>query len=104
MSLFYRYVTLSCIIASVSISAPLAAQPFAPPFTEFDLNHDGAITEAEFGAARAQRIKERSEQGYQMRGLATAPAFTDLDRNSDGRLNAEEFTVGQMHHRQAPQR
>jgi len=98
-----RYFVLSMTLASAIPLAPLAAQPampFGPPsFANFDLNHDGAITEQEFGEARAQRIKERSEQGYQMRGLANAPAFAEFDRNGDGRLDPTEFTNLAAQHR-----
>lgn len=35
-----------------------------PSFSEFDRNGDGSISEQEFDQARANRIKERSQQGY----------------------------------------
>ncbi|MBK1695105.1 hypothetical protein CKO09_10195 [Chromatium weissei] len=72
-----------------------------PSFADFDLNGDGSLIEKEFYEARAIRIKERSEQGYQMRGLANAPTFAELDQNSDGRIDAQEFAAAQMRHRQS---
>jgi len=75
-----------------------------PSFADFDLNGDGSLSEKEFYEARAGRIKERSEQGYQMRGLANAPTFAEMDRNNDGRIDSQEFTSAQMQHRQAPPR
>lgn len=75
-----------------------------PSFADFDLNSDGSLTEKEFYEARANRIKERSEQGYPMRGLANAPSFAEIDRNGDGRVDPDEFAAAQMQHRQAPQR
>ncbi|MEJ2694190.1 MAG: hypothetical protein P8166_14405, partial [Candidatus Thiodiazotropha sp.] len=38
-----------------------------PAFSEFDLNSDGLLQSQEFEEARAQRIRERSQQGYMMR-------------------------------------
>ena len=72
----------------------------APAFTEFDLDDNGVLTEAEFYQARAQRIAERSQQGYAMRGLANAPEFGEIDRNGDGQVDATEFTSAQARHRQ----
>ena len=72
----------------------------APAFAEFDLDGNGVLTEAEFYQARAQRIAERSQQGYAMRGLANAPEFGEIDRNGDGQVDAIEFAAAQAQHRQ----
>jgi len=69
-----------------------------PTFTEFDLNADGSLSEKEFYEARANRIAERSKQGYQMRNLANAPAFGDVDLNNDGLVDPQEFATAQAHH------
>lgn len=66
-----------------------------PTFAEYDLNGDGAIVAPEFNAARAKRISERAQQGYQMRNLGRAPSFKDLDRDGDGTISAEEFSAHQ---------
>lgn len=73
-----------------------------PTFDDFDLDDDGRLTETEFLQARAQRIATRSQQGYAMRGLATAPDFTTLDRNADGLLDAAEFDAALSEHHPAP--
>ncbi|WP_328983428.1 EF-hand domain-containing protein [Thiorhodovibrio winogradskyi] len=65
-----------------------------PSFSDFDADGDGQITQEEFEQARAERIAERSSQGYQMRGLADAPSFADLDTNGDGTLDEKEFATG----------
>jgi hypothetical protein len=72
----------------------------APAFAEFDLDGNGVLTEAEFYQARGQRIAERSQQGYAMRGLANAPEFSAIDRNGDGQVDATEFASAQAQHRQ----
>ena len=71
-----------------------------PTFQDFDLNKDGKITEEEFNEARAARIADRAQKGYQMRGLANASSFADIDTNHDGTLSAEEFAAHQAAHRQ----
>ncbi len=69
-----------------------------PAFGEFDLNGDGSITEQEFGEARANRIAERSQQGYLMRNLPKAPTFAEVDRDDDGLVDREEFARAQSEH------
>jgi Ca2+-binding EF-hand superfamily protein len=71
-----------------------------PSFASFDLNGDGALTEQEFLEARANRIAERSQQGYPMRNLANAPTFDALDLDSDGLIGPDEFAAGQARHMQ----
>jgi Ca2+-binding EF-hand superfamily protein len=71
-----------------------------PTFAEFDLNQNGSLTEKEFYEARANRIKERSQQGYPMRNLANAPDFKAIDLNGDGLVDPREFDLAQTQHRQ----
>ena len=71
-----------------------------PSFADFDLDGNGSLTEQEFYQARANRIAERSQQGYPMRNLPNAPTFQSLDANGDGRLDPQEFAAGQAQHRQ----
>ncbi|MCK7576317.1 MAG: hypothetical protein MZV65_10740 [Chromatiales bacterium] len=66
----------------------------APAFAEFDLDGNGVLTEAEFYQARAQRIAERSQQGYAMRGLANAPEFSAIDRNGDATGRCDRVRLG----------
>ncbi|WP_238787330.1 EF-hand domain-containing protein [Thiospirillum jenense] len=72
-----------------------------PAFSTFDANGDGQLTRDEFEQARAARIAERSQQGYQMRGLANAPGFDQFDQNKDGQVTAAEFAAIQSQHRGA---
>ena len=73
-----------------------------PVFTDFDSDGNGQVSQSEFAHTRAQRIAERSQQGYAMRGLANAPSFADLDANDDGVLDADEFAAGVPDHHQPP--
>ncbi|MGV8892336.1 MAG: hypothetical protein ACOH2K_05235 [Burkholderiaceae bacterium] len=72
-----------------------AVQVAMPSFSEFDLNKNGKITEDEFNEARAARITDRAQQGYQMRGLANASSFADIDNNHDGAISPAEFSAHQ---------
>ena len=70
-----------------------------PAFSDFDLNGDGVLRPQEFGQARAQRIRERLQQGYMMRNLKNAPPFTRIDSNGDGLISPQEFVDAQVRHR-----
>jgi Ca2+-binding EF-hand superfamily protein len=71
-----------------------------PAFSDFDLNGDGALEQQEFEQARAIRIRERLQQGYQMRNLHNAPTFFAIDANRDGLVSSQEFAAAQAKHRQ----
>ena len=70
-----------------------------PAFADFDLNGDGSLQRQEFEQARAERIRERAEQGYMMRNLKNAPAFETIDTDGNGQVSPEEFTAAQAQHR-----
>jgi len=98
------------VILIVSIIVALAVLPFVaraepaqqrhspPPFSEFDNDGDGLVSEEEFNTKRAAHIAERAEAGGKMKGLATAPSFADLDTDGDGMLNEAELVAGQKAH------
>lgn len=71
-----------------------------PSYSDFDLNGDGTIPEAEFNAAREKRINERKAQGYQMRNLDNILTFSSIDTNNDGEISIEEFSKHQQRQRQ----
>ncbi len=71
-----------------------------PTFAEFDLNGDGVLLADEFNQAHAQRISERAQQGYPMRGLSNMLQFPDMDGDGNGQVTPEEFTAAQVRHRQ----
>ncbi|MBK1723806.1 hypothetical protein CKO23_16395 [Thiocystis violacea] len=71
-----------------------------PTFADFDLNGDGSLTAQEFYQARANRIAERSQQGYPMRNLGNAPDFSAIDLDGNGQVDPREFLTAQTQHRQ----
>lgn len=66
-----------------------------PSFSDFDLNGDGVVPQAEFDQARAERMKQNAEAGKMMKNAGNAPAFGDIDANGDGNITADEFTKHQ---------
>ncbi|WP_462321654.1 EF-hand domain-containing protein [Halochromatium sp.] len=74
-----------------------------PTFSSFDADGDGLISKDELEKGRAERIKERSQQGYQMRNLANAPSFEAIDQDGDGQIDEQEFQSAQMQHRRMMQ-
>lgn len=71
-----------------------------PGFSEFDLNGDGTLQEQEWEEAMAQRIRDRLQQGYQMRNLQNAPRFQSIDSDRSGGVTPQEFSAAQAQHRQ----
>ncbi len=69
------------------------------PFSVFDMDENGYVSEEEFYSVRQQRMAARAAEGKKMRCAASAPAFSDLDSDGDGQLNPEELTAGQKAHR-----
>jgi len=104
-----RLVALGTIGSFALLSASLEARAGDVPergpipFSAFDANGDGSISEEEFDAARAERMQARAEQGRPMRGAASAPRFAEVDTDGDGRITPEELAAGQEKHRQQRQ-
>jgi Ca2+-binding EF-hand superfamily protein len=87
------------LLASPVAQAEDAALPpaYGPiPFSTYDTNRDGSVSEQEFNAVRSQRLLQKAEEGRPMRGAATAPGFADLDSNKDGKLSPAELAQGQQ--------
>lgn len=99
-------------ILIITVIIAIAMLPFAaraeshqrhspPPFTDFDQDGDGLVSEEEFNSTRNAHHAEMAEAGMPMKGMATAPAFADLDSDGDGMLNEAELTAGQKAHMKA---
>lgn len=100
-------VILAISVLFAMLVLPLAAkagshmQHQPPPFSEFDQDGDGFVTEEEFDAYRAARHEAMAKEGRPMKGRAGAPAFSDIDTDGDGRLTEAELTAAHEAHRKA---
>jgi hypothetical protein len=71
------------------------------PFTDFDKDTDGSISEDEFNSTRAAHMAAMAEAGKPMKGAATAPSFSELDTDGSGGLSEAELTAGHQAHMKA---
>ena len=67
-----------------------------PGYADFDLNHDGKITQKEFYDAQAARMTQKASEGKPMKNAANAPTFESIDSNGDGVISETEFSAHQM--------
>ena len=69
-----------------------------PSFSDFDLNGDDIIVEAEFNEGHAKRMSEMAAQGHQMKHAGDAPGFSGIDSNDNGEISKDEFATHQAEH------
>jgi len=72
-----------------------------PGYADFDLNHDGKVTQKEFYDAQAAIMTQKASEGKPMKNAANAPSFESIDANSDGVISETEFGTFQMQRMQA---
>lgn len=102
MKILNKTVPLGLMIAVASVITPLSAQSEELPargpipFSAFDQDGSGFITQEEFDTVRAQRMADKAAEGRPMRGAASAPSFSEFDKNADGQLNQDELAAGQQ--------
>lgn len=91
-----KVLTTVMILGALSISTGLilagnvsAKGPI--PFTSYDADGNGIITEEEFEAAREKQQAEMRTSGRLGKGQATAPSFADVDNDKDGQISAQEL-------------
>ncbi len=65
------------------------------PFSTYDKNSDGSLSETEYYDVRSQRMQQRADEGRPMRNAGNAPEFSDFDSNQDGKITPEELQTGQ---------
>ncbi|MEW8027619.1 MAG: EF-hand domain-containing protein [Candidatus Thiodiazotropha sp.] len=68
------------------------------PFTVFDRDSNGFISQQEFASIHAERVALRAQLGYPA-GRAASPVFRDFDSNDDGKLTEQELLAGQHYNR-----
>lgn len=91
---------LGGFVLSVSVQAKEGSGHGPAPFSVFDMDENGFVSEEEFNSVRQQRMAARASEGKKMRCAKYAPSFADLDTDGDGQLSPEELTAGQKQHRE----
>lgn len=66
-----------------------------PQSSQFDLDGNGQITEAEFNQARSERIAQRAEEGRTLKNINQSQTFASLDKNADSVISEQEFIAHQ---------
>ena len=88
-------IAIAAVLLPVSVQSEELPVRGPIPFTAFDQDSSGFITEEEFNAAREKRMAALAADGRPMRGAASAPSFSAFDTNADGQLNPDELAAGQ---------
>lgn len=87
----------SALLVGIAVTAsaqPTGNQRGPMPFSDFDADGSGFISEQEFYAARGERMAARAKEGGQMRNVGNSPSYASFDLNGDGQLSPEEFAGG----------
>ena len=66
-----------------------------PSFSDFDVDNDGTISQAELETGRADRVAKHLDEGRLAQNIANAPEFATLDTNGDGAVDTTEFQTHQ---------
>lgn len=93
-------VALACALIAIPLvgKAESHMRHGPPPFSAFDADGDGFVSEDEFNATRNAHHEQMAKEGRPMKGMASAPAFSDIDADGDGKLTEAELTAAQQAH------
>ena len=88
----YKVLALTVLVSG----SVLFAQSNGPlPFSSYDTNGDGSITQKEFSYMKNERMKERYEEGRMLKNATNSPNFEQIDKNGDGKINRNEYQIHQ---------
>lgn len=88
------FVVLAGVAGGSSAQFSNFPRPGPMPFSAFDSDGNGVVSEQEFNQARSQRRAARAPLGRPMRGVQNAPPFAFFDRDGDGGLTPQELAIG----------
>ena len=88
-------IAIAAVLLPVSVQSEELPVRGPIPFTAFDQDSSGFITEDEFNAAREKRMAALAADGRPMSGAASAPSFSAFDTNADGQITPDELAAGQ---------
>ena len=99
--------TLATLLALALAPVP-AADPDMPargpaPFSSFDTDGNGQVSQEEFNRAHSERLQQRTQSEKPYRYTGNAPAFGDIDSNADVGLSREEIETHQQRQRETHQ-
>ncbi|MGB1262766.1 MAG: EF-hand domain-containing protein [Cognaticolwellia sp.] len=66
------------------------------PFSSYDQDGNGLISEPEFNQIRSERMAIKAKQGRMMKNASNAPLFAYFDQDSDGQITEQELQNGQQ--------
>lgn len=97
MKTLTKTIAFSIVATALTAGYTLAADEHVHepmPFSAFDTDKDGAISEKELMDTRAKF----EEKGDALHKVAETPTFADVDLNKDGKISKPEFSVAQATH------
>jgi Ca2+-binding EF-hand superfamily protein len=101
MKISKSFITLLSVVLLSSVGVARGMSPI--PFSDYDTNKNGIISEAEFDTAKTANMTAKAEEGRQMRNVGNSLMFNDIDTNKDGKVTAQELSTGQQMQRQKQQ-
>lgn len=102
MSVFLKLSLVLSTLLSFAYAADSMPQRGPVGFSSYDTNKDGVISEDEFNAHKAARMKSKADAGMPMRNAGNSPDFAFFDTNKDGKITPEELQKGQAKQMQQP--
>jgi hypothetical protein len=93
-------VFLAGIMLSVYAQAEEGMKGNMPAFSDFDLDADGSISQAEFDKGHAARMTKMAAEGRQMKHVAECPGFAGIDSDGDDGISEAEFATHKTEHQQ----
>lgn len=100
--------TALATLLAMAVTPVPAADPDMPargpvPFSSFDADGNGQVSQEEFNRAHTERLQQRTRSEKQYRYMGDAPAFGDIDSNADGSLSRKEVQTHQQQQRETHQ-